>query len=419
MKIRINSFFLKLILPLLFIGLGFIGFNYFVKTKSVEVPKEIVERSWNVSVVEADPAEVTSEINLYGELVSARSVDLRSLVGGEIIEVSDNLKEGARVTAGSVLVEVDPFDYDAIVREREAAILEAKSRLAELEAAKRSDQLSLEQDIKILELEQRSLQRAEQLRKKGNISDKALDDAKTSISRQRQQVDQRRAQVDIQGARIGQQIAAVERQQVALERAQRDLQNVSLVAPFTGYLQNVSVELGKKIDAKDLVAKLIDDTRIEVKFHLSNTQYGNLLGSETGLIGRPVQILWKAGERAFEFSGVIKRIGSSIQSNTGGVEIYALLNSTPNLAKVRVGAFVEISMSGAMYKNALRIPDYALYDGDIVYKVQDGRLAPVEVVVLQNEGTSLIVRADGLKRGDKILTTRFAEVGPGIKVEVR
>jgi len=419
MKTRFTPFILKLILPLIFIGAGLVGFNYFVKTKSVEVPKEIVERSWNVSVVEADPTEVTSEINLYGELVSARSVDLRSLVGGEIIEVSDDLKEGARVEEGSVLVEVDPFDYGAIVREKEAIILEAKSRLAELKAAKRSEQLLLEQDIQILELEQRNLQRAEQLRKKGNISDKGLDAAKTSLSRQRQQVDQRRAQVDIQNARIGQQAATVERQQVALERAQRDLENVSLVAPFTGYLQNVSVELGKKVDAKDLVARLIDDTRIEVKFHLSNNQYGTLLGSEVGLIGQSVQVLWKAGERPIEFSGVIKRIGSSIQSDTGGVEIYALLDNTPNLAKVRVGAFVEISMNGASYKDALRLPDYALYDGRIVYKVQEGRLSPVEVVVLQNEGISVIVRAGELKRGDRILTTRFAEVGPGIKVEVR
>ncbi len=419
MKIRFTPFILKLILPILFIGAGFVGFNYFVKTKSVETPKEVVERSWNVSVTEVKPSEVTAKINLYGELVSARSVDLRSLVGGEIIQVSDDLKEGARVEEGSLLVGVDPFDYRAIVREKEAAILEAKSRLAELKASKRSDQLLLEQDIQILELEQRNLERAEQLRKKGNISDKGLDDAKTSVSRQRQQVDQRRAQVDIQNARIGQQTATIERQQVALERAQRDLKNVRLVAPFTGYLQNVSVELGKKVDAKDLVAKLIDDTRIEAKFHLSNTQYGTLLGSDVGLIGRSVQIVWKAGERAFEFSGAIKRIGSSIQSETGGVVIYALLDNTPNLAKVRVGAFVEVSMNGANYKNALRLPDYALYDGRVVYKVEDGRLSPVDVVVLQNEGISVIVRAEGLKHGDRILTTRFAEVGPGIKVEVR
>ncbi len=419
MKIRFTPLILKLILPLLFIGLGLVGFNYFLKTKPVEAPKEVVERSWNVSVVEANPGEVISEINLYGELVSGRSVDLRSLVGGEITEVSSDLKEGARVTEGSILVEVDSFDYDAAVREKEAAILEAKSRLAELTAAKRSDQLSLEQDLQILELEQRNLQRAEQLRKKGNISDKGLDDAKTALSRQRQQVDQRRAQVDIQGARIGQQIATIERQQVALERAQRDLKNVKLVAPFTGYLQNVSVELGKKIDAKDLVAKLIDDTRIEAKFHLSNTQYGALLSSDEGLIGRPIQILWKAGEKAFQFSGVIKRIGSAIQADTGGVEVYALLDDSPTLAKVRIGAFVEISMDGAAYKNALRLPDYALYGGNIVYMVQDERLTPVDVVVLQNEGTSVIVSAEGLKRGDKILTTRFAEVGPGIKVEVR
>lgn len=419
MSVRLTPILVKIIIPLLLIGGGVVGMKYFVATKPVETPKEVVERSWNVAVIDAAPATITSAIRLYGELVSARRVDLRSLVGGEITEVSEDLKEGARVMAGSMLVAVDAFDYEALVREAEAAVLEAKSRSDELKASERSDRVSLKQDIEIYELEQRNLARSETLKKRGNISDKALDDAKTAVSRQQQQVDQRRAQLDVQKARIGQQIAVTARLQVALERANRDLENVRLIAPFSGYLQNVSVELGKKIDAKELVANLIDDQRIEVKFHVSNAQYGALLASEDGIIGKSVSVLWQAGNADFEFDGTIARIGSTIQSETGGIEIYARLEPSASLSKIRIGAFVEVALKGAAYENAIRLPDYALYEGHTVYKVVVGRLQPVEAAILLNEGNSLIVDATALKAGDKILITRFAEAGPGLKVEIR
>ena len=94
--------------------------------------------------------------------------------------------------------------------------------------------MSLTQDIEIYELEQRNLARAVTLKKRGNISDKALDDAKTALSRQQPQVDQRRAQMAVQKARIGQQVEVVARLQVAPERARRDVEKVHVVAPCSG-----------------------------------------------------------------------------------------------------------------------------------------------------------------------------------------
>ncbi len=410
---------MKIVLPLVFLALGVMGFRYFLATKPVETPKEVVERSRNVSAMTAKPSEITSQIKVYGELVSARSVDLRSLVGGEVIQVSEQLIEGARIPEGNILLEVDPFEYEATVRERQASLIEAKSRLQELQASERSERVLLQQDREILELEKRNLSRAETLKKRGNISDKAMDDAQTALSRQQQQVEQRSAQLDIQKARIGQQRAVVQRLQVALERAERDLQNTHLIAPFGGYIQNVSVELGKKIDAKDLVATLIDDTRIEVRFHLSNAQYGALVSSQNGLIGRPLQVRWQAGSSSVDFSGVIARIGSSIQSTTGGVDVYARLEPSDKLERIRIGAFVEVSLAGISYPSAIRIPDYALFSGSEIFKIVDGRLQPITVELLENEGESLIITAPELRAGDQILTTRFAEAGPGIKVEIR
>ncbi|OUR80692.1 hypothetical protein A9Q83_00155 [Alphaproteobacteria bacterium 46_93_T64] len=415
-KFLVVSF--KILLPLLILGAGIGSFSYFVSTKAVEKPKAVKERVWNVGVLEAEPSIVASEINVFGSLISARDVELRSLVAGEVIHVAEAFRAGAYLQEGELLIEVDPFSYSSIVAEKEAGVLEARSRLAELQAVAKSDRLMLVRDEEILDLEKRNVARSEKLRKKGNISDKSLDTAKTNLSRQRQQYEQRISQLEIQTARIGQQKATLERQKIALKIAKRDLENTHLLAPFSGYLTDIRVELGKRIDAKDQVARLIDSARMEVKFHLSNQQYGILIESPGGVMGRKVQVSWHAGQASHRFEGEIARIGSEIKSETGGIEVYAVLKSDPKLNLVRSGAFVDVSLIARNYDNAVRVPDHAVFGKKIVYVVEEGRLQPREIEILSNDGTELIVNGD-LKSGDQILTSRFAEVGPGIKVEIR
>lgn len=409
---------LKILLPLVILGAGAGSFSYFVSSKAVEKPKEVKERSWNVSVLDARPTTLVPQITVFGTVISARNVDLRSLVAGEVIHVADTFREGAHLKKGDLLVEVDPFTYRSNVAEKEAAVLEARSRLAELQAVAKSDRILLVRDKEILELEKRNVARSEKLRKKGNISDKSLDTAKTNLSRQHQQYEQRVAQTAIQNARIGQQKATLQRQQIGLSIANRDLENTRLLAPFSGYLSNISVELGMRIDAKDHVAKIIDATRMEVQFHLSNHQYGVLLDSTEGVVGRNVNVSWNAGRSVHSFEGEIARIGSEIKSETGGVEIYAVLKNSPQLQRLRPGAFVDVVLNSISFENAIKLPDHAVFENETIYIVEDERLQPRKVNILSNDGTDVIVGGD-LKAGDKILTSRFAEVGPGIKVEIR
>ncbi|WP_169567126.1 efflux RND transporter periplasmic adaptor subunit [Sneathiella limimaris] len=415
---RYFRMFWKALLPIAILALGVIGFSVLVKTKPEIATKEPEERSWNVAVQALEPAQVQSKIRVYGTVIAERDVDLRSLVGGEVVSVSERFKNGAFVQEGEVLIEVDPFDYELAVQEAKASLLEARARLSELEANLKSDRVLFQQDQELLDIEKRNLTRSLALKDRGNISDKALDDVKASLQRQRQQVETRSAGLEIEQARINQQKAAIERLELSLKKAERDRSNTSLLAPFSGYLQGVSVELGKKIDAKDQVATLIDAQNLEVQFQLSNDQYGSLLSTGEALQGRSIDVIWQVGRQKLTFTGKIMRFGSEIQAATGGIEIYAELAPSQNLNLIRSGAFVEVHMQGPKYEKAVRIPDYALFDKDKVYLVVDGRLRPVKVQILQVEGTDLIVSGE-FSPDDQLLVTRFAEAGPGIKVEVR
>ncbi|MBL4740854.1 MAG: efflux RND transporter periplasmic adaptor subunit [Sneathiella sp.] len=408
----------KIVLPLVILAIGGSGMAYLKASKPVEKPVLVEERVWNVAVERVQLGELAPEVQLFGTLIASRDVELRSLVAGEVIGVATDFKEGARIEKGDLLVEIDPFDFEALLAERKASALEAKSRLIELKALKRSEQASLARDREILALDVRNLKRSEKLSKRGNISEKSLDDARSALSRQMQQVEQRDAQLDIHRARIGQQEAVLVRFEVGVKRAERDLSNTRLIAPFAGYISDIGAELGKRIDVKDKVARLIDAGQLEVEFHLSDKQYGLLIASKGGVFGRSIKVSWRTGDIVHDFAGKIARIGSEMKAETGGVDIYAVLDANTLIAEARSGAFVDVILTGETYGNAVRIPEQSVYSKNTVYVVEEGRLEARDVKILFDNGTSLLVAGD-LKDGDQLVTTRFSEIGPGIRVEVR
>ncbi|MBE7635618.1 efflux RND transporter periplasmic adaptor subunit [Sneathiella sp. P13V-1] len=408
----------KVILPIALIAGGVSTFVHFKNTKPVEKPKPVAERVWNVSAIEVNPGAISPKISVFGSLLAAREVELRSLVAGEVIKVGESFRDGGFIKSGELLVEIDPFSYEAALDEKRSSLLEAKARLEELEATNASDRILLDRDLEILELEERNLARSEKLRKKGNISDKSLDAAQTSLSRQKQQVAQRRSQLNVMDAKIGQQKATIQRMEVSVRVAMRDLENTRLVAPFDGYVSEVSAELGKRLDARDKVAQFLEADQLEARFHLSNRQYGVILKSNSGIVGRPITAIWKAGDKATEFKGRVDRVGSTITANTGGIEVFAVLDKAPEIALVRSGAFVEILLNGETYDQAVSVPDFAVFDNMVVYVAKEGVLEKRDVQVLFDNGDTVVITGN-LKKGDKLVTTRFAEIGPGMRVEIR
>lgn len=412
------KFMIKFFIPLLILGAGFAGFNYLKSTKEVPTPKPPEERSWNVSALQAELKPVQAQFKLYGSLIAARSVDLRALVAGEVVEVSENLQEGAEVIQGEVLLVIDPFEYEAAMTERRASLLEARAKLDEFRAKDKSDRLMLARDREILELDEKNVTRSEKLKKKGNISDRALDTAITTLNRQKQTVEQRESQLKIQQAKITQQQAVISRLEVNLKRAERDLRNTQLKAPFSGYLENITAELGKRVDNRDQVASLVDSKEYEVKFQLPGKSYGSLLSTPEKVIGRKVKIVWTSSGEKYAFDGTIKRIGSQIVSDTGGIEIFAVLDPSESLKLIRPGAFVEVHAPGPVFDNSVLVPEQAVFEDKYVYVIEESRLVKRAIQIEFQQGVNHIITGN-LKSGDKILTTRFAEVGPGILVEVR
>jgi RND family efflux transporter MFP subunit len=345
-------------------------------------PVQAPERIWNVNIIEARQGKIQPMLNLFGEVVAGRRSELRPSVSGVMVAIGENFHDGGIVRKDELLVQIDPFDYETGLAEQRSMLKESKVKL---------------------EMLRRDLDRAKELFAAKNVSEQFLDSAELDVL---------------------QQEAVTEQREIGVRRAKRDLENTRLVAPFDGVVNSVNAALGKRSSdfGSDMVGEVIDTSRVEVRFSLSNEQYGRLLKSGETIIGRSVKVSWEVGEQALEFDAVIGRVGAEITSTTGGVDVFAVIDTGGEQSMLRPGAFVAVQMPGQVYEAAFRVPDTALYGESIIFVVRDERLAERRIKIIGYAGSDIIFRSAGAEAivdGDLIVTTQIREGGPGARVAVR
>lgn len=407
----------------LVLAVGIIAGGVFVMQRLVatrpDVPQRpAVERQVPVLTQTVEIATHSPTIQVFGEVVAGRLVDLRALVGGEITAVHPDLEAGRRIDEGAALVEIDRFSYEGAVVEAQANLAEARAGLAESEArsALERDQLSRAQEQ--VTLAERDLERATQLSANGTLTARDLDDRRLTLSQRQQAVEQRQANLAIEEARLEQQVAAIARLEWRLAQAERDLERTILQAPFTGVIRSESAEIGRLISVNDEIATLYDDSVLNARFTLSDSQFGRLAGEAEPLVGRPITIIWSTGGEDVAFAGTIDRLDADISAASGGVALFGRIDGGDGSANLRPGAFVSVSLADRAFDNTLRIPETALYNSDHVFIVVDDRLERRDVELVAWDGAHALIRpvGDGMRVGAEIVTSRITDAGEGVAV---
>ncbi len=394
---------------------AFMGMNTLVATKP-DVPKRpIQERSYAVETVTVAQGDYAPDINVFGETTAGREVELRALVGGEVVGVHPNLKAGGHVSEGDVLVAIDRFDYEGAVTEAEANLAEANAGLVESEGRVELERANVLRAREQLEFAQRDLKRAEELVDRGAVTERTVDDRKLLVSQRQQSVEQTQNTLALEEAKVVQQKATVKRLEWRLENAMRQLDNTILSAPFDAIVRTEAAEPGRLVSVNDAVVALYSSDEFEVRFTLSDNQYGRLLAESGTVVDRPVEVIWYLGNAPVTYPAIVSRIGADVASTRGGVDLIATIDSANAAVPLRPGAFVEISLPDQTYRDSFRIPETAYYGEGTVYVIEDGRLRPRQVDALAIDDGFILVSGD-LQSGETLLTTRIPEAGSGLLV---
>ena len=407
---------MRILLPIIVLGasIAIAAFLMSNRPELARAPPE--ERLWVIEAVEVSYGDLQPDLTVFGEVIAGREVEMRSLVAGPVVALGENFVEGGSVRKGELLVAIDPFDSEALLDERMAQLAEARARADEIVASGQAESEALDREIEQAGMIADDAARFEVLRERGTVSQKALDDVRLALSRQREAVVVRRNAFDTWATKLAQQNAIIDRLAVGVRRAQRDLDRSRLLAPVDGFLFEISAAVGKRLSVNDRVARLVAAEALEVHVNLSDAQFGRLL-DDGALRGRPAQVVWTVGPGSIAAEAVIERTGARIDPASGGVPVYARLEGIDLESPLRPGAFVEVRLKDRHYTDVARLPQSALH-GDTVYAVEGERLAARRVEVVAYYGDDIVVRGD-LKDGDRVAVTRFTEIANGVKVEVR
>jgi RND family efflux transporter MFP subunit len=378
--------FLKKGLVTIVILAGFFGgFTYLQSTKKEVAATPPEEQVWTIQAITAVSDDISPTEQAFGTVSSGRGAQLRFGVAGEVISVSERLRNGVDVEKGEILARLDSERSALALEEVKLQLAAEKRQISQLETQ--------------LEVRTRMYERALTLFEKAVGSQAEIDASQLAVSSAANMLDQAKARQ----AQL----------KVAAKRHQKDIDDAELKSPFDGTLSAVELALGNQVNNSHLVAHLTDLSRLEVSFVAPVSIYQNI----NALIGSKVQLRWTSGTAASaEVSAVITRAEIIVDRSEGGGRLYAELpeNAARNIPP---GAFVEVLYKGQSFTDVIAVPEEALFGSDTVYVIKEGR-ARKRLIEVKHRSPGAVLIAGDIEDGEQIVATRLPGIGDGIRVRV-
>lgn len=373
------------------------------------------ERTFTVNVMRADPATLSPTLDVFGEVQSRRTLDLRMATAGQVVFLAPNFIEGGQIQTGQVLVRLDDANAQSALARARADLMDAQAEISEAERAIRLAADELDAALAQASLRDSALARQLDLQKRGVSTAAAVEAAQLAASSAQQSVLVRRSSVDQAQARKSLAQTRLARAELATQDAERRVTDTVLTAQFSGTLAGVTLVQGGLVGVNERIGQLIDPTALEVAFRVSTEQYSRLLDPSGQLLALPVDITLSSTGRSLVSQGVLSRDSGSVAQGQTGRLLFARIENPIGL---KPGDFVTVSVQEPEIGFAVRLPATALSPDQTVLVVgDDNRLQSVSVTLLRRQGNDVIVRSRDLA-GRDVVMQQTPLLGKGIKVKV-
>ena len=313
-------------------------------------------------------AELTRTLEVSGSLVAVNSAFVKARVAAEVKSMA--VREGDRVRAGQVLVQLDTTEFDWRLRQAEQQAQAARAQL---------------------EIAQRTLSNSRSLVAQGFISATSMDNAVSSEAG---------AQATLQAA-----IAAV-------ELARKAHGDATLTAPISGFIAQRLVQPGERVPVDAKLLEIVDLSRLELQASVPPEDAGQLR------VGAVAQL--RVDGIDADVAARVVRINPSAQPGSRSVVAYLELQPNPAL---RQGLFAQGRIE-LERRDALLLPLSAVRND----QAQPYGLRVDDTQVTQralrlgarghSAGEEVIEVLHGLDDGDRVLAASLGTVRDGARVRI-
>ena len=341
----------------------------------------------SVAVQLLTPQSYQVMIDSFGTVKPRTQSGLVAQASGQIINVSEQFREGGFFEKGDMLLQLDDRDHRAEVKAAQANLLTAQQGLQEEQARGRQALIDWQR-----------------LGNGAQASNLVLREPQLAA-----------AQAQVLSA------------QAQLEKAELDLERTKITAPYAGRVLSRSVDLGQVVSNNTQLATIYAIDSVEIRLPIKNKdlpfinlpeQYRdgqkNVLGSQvhftSDLVGKQ------------SWLGQISRTEGAIDENAQQLYVVAQINdpykaTAQNQYPIKIGQYIKAQISGKKVNDVLVIPNSTIYQGSYVYIVEQGVLKRKEVSLAWQNATQAII-ASGLTAGEQLVLTPLGQVSSGTRVKV-
>jgi membrane fusion protein, multidrug efflux system len=347
-----------------------------------------------VTVVKVEPTDVSLTGEWVGTLDGYVNAQIQPQASGYLIK--QNYKEGAQVSKGQVLFEIDPRPFQAALDQAKGQLAQAKGQVQQAQAQ--------------LQLAVINVNRNTPLAEAHAIAQSQLD----NDTQQKAQ-----SEAAVQSARAS--VAAAE---AAVANAELNLGFTQVRSLITGIAGQATVQVGNLVNTQSVLTSVSQLDPIKVYFSISDSEYlaltqrakhkgGDLLENASAI---PLTLTLSNGEN-FSQKGHLAFVDRQMNNQTGAIRIAAAFPNPGNL--LRPGQFGRIKAETEVRHDALLIPQIAVQEFQGLQQIyvagSDGK-AHVETVTLGPQiGTKWVVNS-GVAPGALVIVDNLQKLRDGASI---
>jgi RND family efflux transporter MFP subunit len=350
----------------------------------------VVERSTNRSV------------EVVGSLEAEDEVTVSSQASGNLEEITVDL--GSPVRRGQVIARIDQRELKLKVDQAEGTLHQAEARLG----IKRGERIDPKKqpDVRLafaaLERARYDLNAYRSLAESGDISKQQLDVYQKTV-------DQAEARYQAALENVRNLEAIIEEKRAALDLTKKQLTDTVIISPINGVVKEKVASRGEYLQPGKPIVTIVQINPLRLKLEVPETFAAS--------IGRGQVVTLKVDSFPNrEFKGVIKRINPAMDEKNRS--LMAEGRVTNESALLRPGMFARAQIVSNSKATALMVPEKAVISFAGVNKVfvVDGGHAVERMVKLGARDGSLVEILDGVKSGERVITSNAEQLHDGSAV---
>ena len=326
-----------------------------------------------VTVAVAEQASIPMELNAIGNAQAFRTVQVKSMVDGQIVRVL--FKQGDDVRDGQLLFQLDKRPF-------QAALAQAQGKLAQDDATAANSRAQAARDDALLKAGVLAAQEAQ-----------------------------------AQEAQAAAYTAAVQADKAAVETARVNLGYTDIRAPISGRAGAILVNLGNLVKSNDVnpLTTLNQLTPIYVAFNIPEAQLPAVRArAQAGL-----QVQAFVPNQPQPEMGTLSFIDNSVDQTTGTIKLMGTFRNQDR--RLWPGEFFNVRLVLGADAHAIVVPSSAVQTGETgkyIYVVKSDGTAVMQPVTSSRTYRQLAVIDKGIQAGQRVVVDGQYRVIPNGKVQV-